>query len=655
MLFWVFGAASHLADAQTITHQITLPSGDSWCSDSMINGLFSAINVYRANSGMRALTMNSVGMKDAEMRAVQVAQYLQTVPPSSPNWDPHQGYDTTAASLGYNIVSENLAWANTDYNYVVSYIWNDPLHIAAMLSTAANVAGVSCIYSNGWPYWTYEPGIASSSSPTPPAPPTPTPPSPPSPTPAPPTALDSQELEFLTLINNFRAENGVGPLQLSVTLQSASEWMSTDMATNNYVSHTDSLGRSTQARLAAFGYTYSPWGENIAAGDEDAQTAFNDFVSACDPDVSGNCTYEHRAIMLGGGFVAIGIARAYSATSAYGWYWTTDFGGYLDQVLSPNPPSAPVISSFVASPATLSLGQTATLSWSVNGATSISIDNGIGNISGITSLIVVPQQTTTYHITASNGSGTVTAAATVTVNQPSSPTQPPTTPTLASAIAKSSSEVDLVWSASSDATGVAGYEVIRNGTLLTQVSGTTLSYADINVAPQTTYNYSIKAFDAGGLYSSGSNVLTVMTPAASSGPPPPTPTTCPSPASGQFTGCYYNNLLLNGAPVTVRTDSQINFNWTKSMPSAAISGPPFSVKWQGYFNFGGGNYVFTANEAGGLLLSVDGAFVLNMPQGVGVQTTTGTIGLSAGQHLITVEYYDTLATPTVQVSWQQSN
>jgi hypothetical protein len=33
--------------ADAITHQITLPSGQSWCDDGMIVGLFNQINTFR--------------------------------------------------------------------------------------------------------------------------------------------------------------------------------------------------------------------------------------------------------------------------------------------------------------------------------------------------------------------------------------------------------------------------------------------------------------------------------------------------------------------------------------------------------------------------------------------------------------------------------
>ncbi len=639
-----------VTEAQAINHQVSLPSGVSWCDDGMINGLFSAINTYRAQNGVAALAVNQLGMKDAEIRAVQVSAYMAANNPSSPNWDPHQGYDTTAASIGYEIVSENLAWATTDYSYIVNYVWQDTFHIAAMLAKSANVAGVSCVYANGSLYWTYEPGIASGSSPSPSPTPTPVP----TPTPAPPTppatSLDSEEATFLTLINNYRAQNGLAALKVSETLQTASQWMSTDMATNNYMSHTDSLNRSTAARLAAFGYTYSPWGENIAAGYDTAQDVFNGWLTACDPDASGNCTYSHRANMLGGNFVAIGIARAYSANSDYGWYWTTDFGGYFDEPLSGSPSSAPVISSFLASPSTIALGGTTTLSWAISGASTVSIDNGIGNITG-TSVKVAPSATTTYHVTASNSAGTTTASATVAVNQPTSPAKPPTAPTLISAVAKSATEVDLTWTASADAEGIANYQVVRNGALFATVSGNTLTYVDRTVTANMGYTYSIKAVDSADLSSSASNAVAVRTPAVSSGSPGTGSLSCSTPGTSAFTGCYYNDIDWQGTPALVRSDAQISFDWTQAAPNPSVQPSNFSVKWQGNFNFSGGATFFTLNMTGAMALYVDGNEIVSWPEYPMNHTSYQTAWLTPGQHTVVVEYYNTVGNPVAKVSW----
>jgi len=231
------------------------------------------------------------------------------------------------------------------------------------------------------------------------------------------TSLDTEQSAFLTLINNYRAQNGVAPLQVSLALQQSSQWMSNDMATKNYFSHTDSLGRNPFQRMAAFGYSYTPAGENIAAGYSDAQSTFTQWQNACDPDASGVCTYAHRQNMLSASYKVMGIGRAYNAAATYRWYWTTDFGGYVDATLSSTSSAAPApaISAFSATPQTITAGQSVTLSWSVSGATSISLNNGIGDVTYLTSKAVTPTATTTYTLTAKNANGSTTKSVTVTV------------------------------------------------------------------------------------------------------------------------------------------------------------------------------------------------------------------------------------------------
>jgi len=71
---------------------------------------------------------------------------------------------------------------------------------------------------------------------------------------------------------------------------------------------------------------------------------------------------------------------------------------------------------FTANPANIQAGQSSTLTWVVQNATSVTISPGVGSVnanSGSTS--VSPTQTTTYTITATGASGTVNQAVTVTV------------------------------------------------------------------------------------------------------------------------------------------------------------------------------------------------------------------------------------------------
>lgn len=75
----------------------------------------------------------------------------------------------------------------------------------------------------------------------------------------------------------------------------------------------------------------------------------------------------------------------------------------------------PIIGAFAANPVALPAGGgTTTLSWTVTGADSLSLDHGIGTVTG-TSKDVALKATTIYTLTATNGNGAATASVAVTV------------------------------------------------------------------------------------------------------------------------------------------------------------------------------------------------------------------------------------------------
>jgi sugar lactone lactonase YvrE len=105
-------------------------------------------------------------------------------------------------------------------------------------------------------------------------------------------------------------------------------------------------------------------------------------------------------------------------------------GSRSDQNLIVTVVSAPTIASFVANPATISVGESTSLSWNVVGkTTSVSIDNGIGTVAtsaGAGSVSVNPTSDTTYTLTATDASGSLSASSaaktTVTVSSSFVPT-----------------------------------------------------------------------------------------------------------------------------------------------------------------------------------------------------------------------------------------
>jgi uncharacterized protein YkwD len=138
-------------------------------------------------------------------------------------------------------------------------------------------------------------------------------------------SLSSQEQTFLTLINEYRAKYGLQPLKVSRTLTSAAKWMSADLSNDDNFSHTDSYGNDPFDRMALFGYNYNTWqGENIAAGNGSADDTF----------IQWKNSPEHNENMLEPNYRVIGISRVHKPGSVYYYYWTTDFGGYVDDIIS---------------------------------------------------------------------------------------------------------------------------------------------------------------------------------------------------------------------------------------------------------------------------------------------------------------------------------
>jgi hypothetical protein len=76
----------------------------------------------------------------------------------------------------------------------------------------------------------------------------------------------------------------------------------------------------------------------------------------------------------------------------------------------------PVISSFTATPSTLpSGGGNTLLAWNVVGATSLSIDQSVGDVTGSTSKSVAVTTSTTFTLTATNANGSSTKTFVVTI------------------------------------------------------------------------------------------------------------------------------------------------------------------------------------------------------------------------------------------------
>jgi glucose/arabinose dehydrogenase len=129
-----------------------------------------------------------------------------------------------------------------------------------------------------------------------------------------------------------------------------------------------------------------------------------------------------------------------------------------------------------------------------------------------------------------------------------------------------------------------------------------------------------------------------------------TPIQCPD---GQFRAEYYaNTQSLSGAPVLQRCEDGIDYTWGDGGPDLSIGADNFSVRWTGRFSFSNDTYTFTATSDDGARIFVDGEQILNDWAKGAVNTVTSDKVMTAGQHTVTVEYFEDCCPAEMHASWQ---
>ena len=183
--------------------------------------------------------------------------------------------------------------------------------------------------------------------------------------------------------------------------------------------------------------------------------------------------------------------------------------GCLYVTTTPPAGTPPAIVVFSNNPATINAGGTSTLLWNVTGATSVSIDQGIGqvNVAGIK--LVSPTASAAYTISATNSAGTVTKSVVTTVNSPPPlPVGIPPVIIIFSSNPNSDGTSTLTWNMTG-ATSVS----IDQGIGQVDVAGTMV------VSPSISTVYTISATNSAGTVTG--SAVTVVNSAASPASPLP--------------------------------------------------------------------------------------------------------------------------------------
>lgn len=131
---------------------------------------------------------------------------------------------------------------------------------------------------------------------------------------------------------------------------------------------------------------------------------------------------------------------------------------------------------------------------------------------------------------------------------------------------------------------------------------------------------------------------------------------CTTIPDNKFCAEYYANNGLADGPVKVVENAKVDFAWQDTSPIPdVIPADKFSVRWQGNFDFTADKYRFIAQADDGVRLWVDGKLVLDQWQANGNLEYTYDMPMTAGKHLIKLEYHEESGWATARFSWEKMN
>jgi OmpA family/K319L-like, PKD domain len=163
-------------------------------------------------------------------------------------------------------------------------------------------------------------------------------------------------------------------------------------------------------------------------------------------------------------------------------------------------PTASLLACF-ASPANIILGESATLNWQSQNATSVTINNGVGSVGMSGSAAVTPTASTTYTVTATNGTNNTSSTCSIAVAVTAGPLPKIIQFSAAPMSILSGQSSTLLW-------------VVDNATsqTITPGPGSVPAAGTISVSPTATTTYTLTATNAAGSVTATATVTVTQIP-----------------------------------------------------------------------------------------------------------------------------------------------
>src|SRR3989338_3496235 len=317
---------------------------------------------------------------------------------------------------------------------------------------------------------------------------------------------------------------------------------------------------------------------------------------------------------------------------------------------TPTPTPALTVSISVNS-TSVSYNNSATLTWSSTNATSCTASGAWSGTKATSGTESTGSLTSTkiYTLTCSGVGGNSSNSGAVSVG-----VQPVMSGTLTSSASScliasgtKSCNVNFTWM-TTNPQAISTVTKPVNINVATGNAGTNVSFA-VKYNSETFYLYNNSTFLAQSTVTASCVSGTVWN--GSICAPPPSivcPTVIPK---NVFSGCYYNGKDFNTLAFIRNDSNPLNFDWNTSAPAVGVNSDLFSVRWQGDFSFQASSYNFTVTADDGVRLYVDNELLINQWKNQAATTYTAIKTLTAGEHLIKLEYYENLIYASAKLAW----
>lgn len=124
--------------------------------------------------------------------------------------------------------------------------------------------------------------------------------------------------------------------------------------------------------------------------------------------------------------------------------------------------------------------------------------------------------------------------------------------------------------------------------------------------------------------------------------------------SYSWTGEYYNNPYLQGAPAFTRIDSVLALDFGNNSPGTGVGSDGFSVRWTALAAFGGGTYRFWVLADDNIKITLDDGYTPILDtfgQSKIGQIVSVDVPMNAGVHKVRVDYQEVSGNAYAYVTW----